>query len=159
MAKLSKTLFICAFLLIIGNNIYHKIEQKNHLKEVDSSVYDAYSTKYIGYIEIERLKLKRGIVQGISDLILNVNDVGMEKKNNKIILAGHSIENVFGKLHRIKKDDLITLYLNNKKEEYIVYDIKIVDKYDVNSLNSELNLITCMYNPNKRLIIGAKKNT
>ena len=158
MLKFGKLLFLVAFLLIINIKIYHNFEQENHFKKVEKSLYNAYSTKYIGYLEIKRLGIKRGIVKGITELILNANDIGMEIKKGKIILAGHSIENVFGKLHNIKSDDIILLHINNKIEKYIVNSIKIVDKYDVDALDSELNLITCMYNPNKRLIIGAKKN-
>ena len=144
-------------LLILKVNIY--LNSYNHIKELDSIFYDGDTnvTKYIGFIEIKRLGIKRGIVNGINDIVLNANDIGLIKNDN-IILAGHSVENVFGKLHSIKFKDEIILYLDNKITKYYVTDIKVVDKKDVDSLNSELNLITCMYDNNKRLIIGAKKS-
>lgn len=157
--KLSNILIIICSLFLLGLKIYNSVEYKEHLKKIDNLVYDDVSTKYIGYIEVERLGVKRGIVKGINDDILNANDVGFEIKNNNIILAGHSIENVFGKLHNIRLDDTIYLYLNKKKETYKVTSIKVVNKANVEVLNNPLNLVTCMYNPNERLVIGAKKNT
>ena len=158
--KLRISIILLCILLLVAFEINNKIEYYNHSNMLDSIVYDGKTnlTKYIGYIEIERLGLKRGIVNGINDLILNSNDVGMTKKNNNIILAGHSIENVFGKLHSIKIDDKIKLNLYGNETYYIVKDINVVDKTDTNSLTSELNLITCMFNPDKRLVIGAQKN-
>lgn len=157
--KLSSLLIIICSLSLIGLKIYNHIEYKEHLKKINNLVYDNVSTKYIGYVEVERLGVKRGIVNGINDDILNANDVGLEIRDKKIVLAGHSIENVFGKLHKIKMNDIVYLYLNNKKESYTVTSIKVVNKTSVESLNNQLNLITCMYNPNERLVIGAKKNT
>lgn len=158
--KLKISLIILCLILLISFEINKKIDSYNNSILIDNIVYDGKTNmeKYIGYIEIERLNLKRGIVNGINDLILNSNDIGFSKKDNKIVLAGHSIENVFGKLHNIKKNDEIKLNLYGSESIYIVNSIKIVDKTDMKSLNSELNLITCMFNPDKRLVIGAQKN-
>lgn len=157
--KLSNIVIIICVLLLVGIHIYNKIEYQEHLKKINNIAYDDFSTKYIGYIEIERLGVKRGIVDGINDTILNANDVGFGKIDNKIILAGHSIENVFGKLHQIKVDDIINIYLYRKKTTYKVVSVKVVNKKDIQALDNALNLVTCMYNPNERLIIGAQKNT
>ena len=146
-------------ILLIGLRVYHELEYSENLKKIDNIVYDDINTKYIGYVEIKRLGIKRGIVMGIDNDILNANDVGLKKIDGKIILAGHSIENVFGKLHHIKLNDIIDVYLNKKKYTYKVTSVEVVNKENVKALNSSLNLITCMYNPNERLIIGAQKNT
>lgn len=158
--KYINIVLIILILFLIGYKTYNIIEEKNHLNKIENIIYNGETneTNYIGYIEIKRLNIKRGIVNGINDYVLNLNDIGYENNGN-IILAGHSIENVFGHLHKIKLGDVIYLYLYNKKIEYVVNNIKIVNKKDVSSLNNELNLITCMYNPDYRLIVGAKKNT
>ncbi len=159
-SKIQISIIILILLLLISFEINKKLENYNHINMIDNIVYDGKSniTKYIGYIEIERLNLKRGIVNGINDIVLNSNDVGMTKKNNNIILAGHSVENVFGKLHSAKNGDKIRLNLYGEENIYTIVNIKIVDKHEVNELTDELNLITCMFNPDKRLIIGAQKN-
>lgn len=112
-------------------------------------------TDYIGYIKIDNIKLKRGIKLGINDKILDEYNVGMIKSNN-IILAGHAVENVFGNLYKLRIEDEISLYLD-KIIKYKIADISVVNKNDFNHLNSDLVLITCMIDSNKRLIINAKK--
>lgn len=148
----------CVFILL-GIRIYNKIEYSSHQESIKNIIYDDYNTEYIGYIEIKRLGIKRGIVEGINSYVLNNNDVGYDIYNGNIVLAGHSIENIFGKLHKIKSGDIINLYINHKMTTYIVTSIKVVNKKDVDSLDQPLNLVTCMYNEDERLIIGAKKNT
>lgn len=157
--KLSTSIIVICLLLLISIKITEKIEYSSHIKKIDNIILkgDSNKTKYIGYIEIEKINIKRGIVNGINDKILNNNDVGMINNKN-IILAGHSVSNVFGNLHDIKLNEIIKLYLYNELTEYIVKDIKIVDKNDLSLLNNELVLITCMLDPNKRLLVIAQKN-
>lgn len=157
--KLVNIIIITCLFVILGIHVYNKIEYNNHQKLIKNIVYDDYNTGYIGYIEIKRLGIKRGIIKGINNYILNNNDIGYDLYNGNIVLAGHSIENIFGKLHKIKAGDIINLYLNHKMTKYNVVSIKIVNKKDVGSLNHPLNLVTCMYNDEERLVIGAKKNT
>lgn len=157
--KLGKILIIISIFLLLGFRIYHKLEYKEHLKKINNAIYNDYTSPYIGYISIKRLGVKRGIVKGINDQVLDANDIGLQIIDSKIVLAGHSVENVFGKLHKIKINDTIELYLDKQKYTYKVTSIKVVDKTDISSLKYELNLVTCMYNPNKRLVIGAQKNT
>jgi len=151
---------ICIFVfLILFIKVNTIIESSNHIKKIDSIFIESKpnKTNYVGYIEIKSVGIKRGIVNGINDEILNSNDVGMIKNNN-IILAGHSIINVFEKLHYVKVNDVINIYLYNKLNEYIVKKIFIVNKKDLSLLNNELVLITCMDNPDERLLIIAEKN-
>lgn len=157
--KLSTSIIVICLLLLISIKITEKIEYSSHIKEIDNIILkgDSNKTKYIGYIEIKKINIKRGIVNGINDSILNNNDIGMINNKN-IILAGHSVSNVFGNLHDIKLNEIIKLYLYNELTEYIVKDIKIVDKNDLSLLNNELVLITCMLDPNKRLLVIAQKN-
>ena len=113
-----------------------------HQKELEAIFVkgEPNKTNYIGYIEIDSINIKRGIVKGINDEILNNNDVGMIRDNN-IILAGHAVDNVFGKLNNIVSFD----------------KIKIVDKDNVDYLDEDLVLITCT-NDDKRLLVLAKKD-
>ena len=135
----------------------HSIIIDNIFKEGKVNEYD-----YIGYIEIDTLNIKREIVYGINDNNLNKNIIAANKKtisldDHNIVLAGHSIENVFGKLHYINIGDEIKITSFYETIFYIVNDIKIVNKEDLDSLYGDLCLITCMNDPNKRLIIYAEK--
>ncbi|MBP3766617.1 MAG: sortase [Bacilli bacterium] len=117
-------------------------------------------TDYLGYIEIKNLNIKREIVIGINDYnLLNhvtMNDNCISFECDNIILAGHSIKNIFLNLKNIKVNDSIILY-NGKQYNYIVKSIDIVDKKNINIIdNSELILITC-YDFNRRIIVKAKR--
>lgn len=149
------------FISLIGF-IYLKIsmssEYYNHQKELEAIFINGEpnKTNYIGYVEIDSIDLKRGIVKGIDDVILNNDDVGMIRNNN-IILAGHAVDNVFGKLNNISTFDKIKIYLYNQIYSYTVYKKVVVEKDNIDYLNDDLVLITCT-NDDKRLLVLAKKD-
>ena len=136
-------------------SIYYDI--KNHEKIIDSIFIsgEPNKTNYVGYIEIDSVSIKRGIVNGINSKILDNNDIGMIRNNN-IILAGHGVDNVFGNLNNILINDKIKIYLDNQIYFYTVYNKIIIEKDNLNYLNQELVLITCT-DDDKRLLILAKK--
>lgn len=156
--KILNSLIVVFLLFIIGFKVINNLEYKNHLKEIDRIFVDGKpnKTNYIGYIEISEVSIKRGIVKGINNDVLANNDVGMFN-GESIVLAGHSIKNVFGNLHYLEINDEIDLYLYNELIKYKVKNINIVDRTDFSFPKDDLILITCMPNPNQRLIIGAKK--
>lgn len=128
-------------------------------KKIENILIEGVSnkSKYIGYIEIEHLGIKRAIVYGINARNLNNNDVAMEKNGN-ITLAGHSIDNVFKNLHIIEIGDKILVNVYNENYNYRVVDKIVVYKDSKKKYENDLVLITCMTNPNKRLIVLAQKN-
>ena len=83
------------------------------------------------------------------------------KNDNLLVLAGHNINLVFHKIHYLKKDDLINLYLKEKEEYKVIKTLEI--NIDDNSIlykkykNKTLILITCTKDSNKRFIVIAKK--
>lgn len=145
---------IFSYLMIELNIKYKKI---NHEKIIDSIILGGNynETKYIGYIKIDGIGIKKGIINGINDEILNNDDVGMIKRNN-IILAGHAVSNVFKNLSEISISDIIELFIYNEKNKYIVYDKIVVDKHDMSHLSSELVLITCVDDNNRLLVLAHK---
>lgn len=153
-------LIILSLVSIILIKIKNEQEYHKHIRIIDDIFINgkANTSKYVGYIEIKSVNIKRGITEGITEKVLNENEVGMEKKDN-IILAGHSVSNVFGRLHYINVGDLIKMLVYNREVYFTVIDKIIVRKDNMDYLNEDLVLITCMINPNKRLLIIAKKNT
>lgn len=139
------SLFLIKFTCYLDKNNHSKIIDRIFIKG------EKLETNYIGYVEIESLKIKRGIINGINDEILNNNDVGMIRDNN-IILAGHAVENVFGNLHNVSIFDEIKVHLYDKDYYFIVYEKVIVDKDNLDYLNADLVLITCT-NDNRRLLV------
>lgn len=159
----NKVIYIPVLLLIIIL-FYEKIDYSNHVKVINNIFYNGEQNRYdyIGYIEIKKLNIKREIVLGINDKNL-LNHVCLDEKSinldsNHIILAGHSISNIFGNLHDIALNELIEIHTFNNTYFYKVTNIDVVSKYHVSVLEQgELILITCMNDNNKRLIIKAKR--
>jgi LPXTG-site transpeptidase (sortase) family protein len=144
---------------------YQKIDYKVHTYIIDN-VYDFDNNMniqdYIGYIEIPDLNIKREIVLGINEKNLlshiTLDDSINTLESNHIILAGHSVENLFGNLHKAKLNQTIYIHTNNKTISYFINEIFIVNKNEIDVLESgDLVLITCMNDNNKRLIIKAKR--
>lgn len=151
-------------LLLIILLLYEKIDYKNHIKVINNIFYDGGENRYdyIGYIEIKNLNIKREIVVGINDrnLLSHVclDENSIDLANDHIILAGHSIKNIFGNLHNIELNEVVEIHTFNNTYLYEVRSIDIVSKYDTSVLDEgELILITCMTDNNKRLIIKAKR--
>jgi LPXTG-site transpeptidase (sortase) family protein len=144
---------------------YQKIDYKVHTYIIDN-VYEFDNNMniqdYIGYIEIPDLNIKREIVLGINEKNLlshiTLDDSINTLESNHIILAGHSVENLFGNLHKAKLNQTIYIHTNNKTISYSINEIFIVNKNEIDVLESgDLVLITCMNDNNKRLIIKAKR--
>lgn len=160
-----KVKIILVILLVISIfNIYEYIDYKSHEYVINNIFYEnkIYNkVEYIGYIEIKSLNIKREIVKGINDknLISHValNDNCSSLKCNNIILAGHAVNNIFGKLKYIKKGDIINIVTYSDKTIYEVKSIDIVSKDEKKAIDdSELILITCN-DFFKRIIVRAKK--
>jgi LPXTG-site transpeptidase (sortase) family protein len=158
MKKLGISLIIISVLLFLILKIYLLCEYENHSKTIDRIFIkgEKIETNYIGYIEIESVNIKRGIVNGINDEILNNNDIGIIRDNN-FVLAGHGVENVFGRLNKINIFDEVKIHLYDKDYYFIIYKKIIVSKDNLNYLNDDLVLITCTNDDKRLLVLGAKK--
>lgn len=123
---------------------------------------------YLGYIEISSRGIKRLITFGTSDYVLNKGLVGMLNISAKlddpfgnIILAGHSISNVFQNLHFAKIGDTIKIVSYSA-----TYNYKVIGKYTIEDDDLSyfkkvenkkiLTLVTCKKNNHQRLIIVAE---
>lgn len=153
---------ILGFLILF---CYQKIDYKVHTYIIDN-IYDndnnMNAQDYIGYIEIPDLNIKREIVLGITNENLKshitLDDSIKSLEDNHIILAGHSVENLFGNLHKAELNQAIYIHTNNKIIRYYINEIVIVNKEQVDILETgDLVLITCMRDNTKRLIIKAKR--
>ncbi len=123
---------------------------------------------YLGYIEISSVGIKRLITLGTATSTLNKGSVGMltisaslDEKFGNVILAGHSISNVFQNLHYITIGDSIKIVSHSA-----IYYYKVVGKYTIeeNDLSyfkkvsdkKILTLVTCKNNNKQRLIVLAE---
>ena len=156
--NLNKIIIILLFLLIF----YEKIDYKIHNYVIDNIYLKDTNNRlnYLGFVEIDRLNIRREIVYGINDFnLLNhvtLSEKSKSLKSDNIILAGHAIKNIFLNLKDIKINDEIKI-ISDKVRYYEVYDILIVNKANVGVIdNSDLILITCKNN-DERIIVKANK--
>lgn len=158
MKKLGISLIIISILSFLILKIYLLCEYNSHSETIDRIFIkgEKLETNYIGYIEIKSVNIKRGIVNGINDDILNNNDIGIIRDNN-IILAGHGVENVFGRLNKVNIFDEVKIHLYDKDYYFIIYKKIIVSKDNLNYLNEDLVLITCTNDDRRLLVLGTKK--
>lgn len=129
----------------------------------NSTAFNRVDDNIIGYLEIERLNIKKIIKKGVSNDILDQNIIGMLENsaigidNNDIVLAGHNIGEVFRHLHHIQIDDIVKITTNDSCYRYKVRKILTVNENDVKYLLNEhrnrLTLITCTNIANKRLLV------
>lgn len=142
--------------------------------EVESTEYHTViqeyvnQDEYLGYIEISSMGIKRLITFGTSDVILNKSFVGMltnsanlDDEIGNVILAGHSISNVFQNLHYIGIGDSIKIVSHSA-----TYYYKVVGKYTIEDDDLSyfqkvkdkkiLTLVTCKNNNKQRLIVLAE---
>ena len=158
MKKIGISLIIISILSFLILKIYLLCEYDSHSKIIDRIFIkgEKLETNYIGYVEIKSVNIKRGIVNGINNDILNNNDIGIIRDNN-IILAGHGVENVFGRLKKINVFDEVKIHLYDKDYYFTIYKKIIVSKDNLDYLNEDLVLITCTNDDKRLLVLGTKK--
>lgn len=142
-------------LIIISCSIFFFIKgyEQYDIVVQNKIIDNPFSIKSIdGYIFIPKFNIKRIIKRGTDSDILDFNYVGIHdlsgelNGSNLIILAGHNIDNVFGRLHDILIGDVVFINGDGYDRKFIVYDKKIVSEYDFSyfkNRNNELVLITC----------------
>ena len=133
-------------------------EEDNVTQVVKESTEAKKAREYIGFLEIEKINLKLGIVPKNSYYnnvnrniqILPVSDYPDKEKGNTII-AGHSGTGYlafFKNLYRLSLNDTAKIYYKGKIYTYKIVDIYNVPKVGVVSVNRNINktcltLITC----------------
>jgi len=143
-------------LIIISFLIFLQIERKQvNSKEEIKKIINNMNIKRVDFIEIPKIKLNQIIVKGIENLSYNIVATNSSlESDSAITLYGHAIRNVFGRIKYLSKKDI--LYINDNK--YEVINKKIITKTsDLSHLKNQVNLVTCTINPNKRLLVIAKK--
>ena len=145
----------------LSNVSVNKID--NDIKEIKE--------KYIGIIDIPKIKLKR-VFYNINSSLNDVNKNIMVLKGSKmpnikggtLFLAAHSGNSnisFFRNIDLLNIDDEIMIYYNNKVYFYIVSDSYETVKNGKISINKNINenilvLTTCSKNKDKQLIVVSK---
>lgn len=122
---------------------------------------------YFAVIKIPKIGLEKGLANkgsyynNVNRNILVVKESDMpDKDKGNVILAGHSGSGrtaYFKNLHKLERDDEVSIFYNGNEYKY-----KVVNQYDIdktgtanivrNAEKSTLTLITCRHNTNKQII-------
>lgn len=166
------SLIIVVSLKIKNNNVIKQNEDNikvydNNDKIVKNKLIGNTKEKYVGILEIKKIKLKRGFYNidsnnnNVDKNIMVINSSDMPDVNlGNLILASHSGNSnisYFKNLDKLEIGDIASVYYLTKK-----YDYKFVNYYEVekngfvqiiknNNVNC-LTLITCKKNTNKQLV-------
>ena len=131
-----------------------------------------YKVKPIGILEIPSIKVKNGIIKGVSesDMFWGVGwypnsplpNMKSEFTGN-LYLAGHDqgYAPIFENLKELRNNDLVYVFINGNTYIYSVYNKFIINPYDTWVMENQPNksmvtLQTCNRAGNKRWIIQAK---
>lgn len=175
-----KVISVCYLLIVISLIIVVGLKVKNNKvikqNEDNINIYDnndkvvndnKTKEKYVGILEIKKIKLKRGFYSidsnnnNVDKNIMVINSSDMPDVNlGNLILASHSGNSnisYFKNLDKLEIGDIASVYyLKNK------YNFKLVNYYEVDKTgviqiikNNDINcltLITCKKNTNKQLV-------
>lgn len=122
------------------------------LKDGVLTNYPTYGTKY-ATLKIPKINVEQPVYYGANNSILD-NGIAHDEKSffpgegGSIIYAGHNFSNVLATLPDLVNGDKITVETSYGTFEYSVYDSKIIDETDVDSVpiqqeNEIIMLYTC----------------
>lgn len=142
-------------------------EEPKELSEADEEeIINGY--KPIGLMEIPSIDLSQGLVEGISDDILQYYLGHFEQsakpgENGNFAVAGHRVSDyseAFVNLYKVEVGDEILVKANKKEYVYKVTDNFIVspDRVDVLDQTDEatITLVTCTVGAKERVIVKGK---
>lgn len=134
-----------------------EIDEKDKNKKNNIDIY--------GVLEIPKIKLK----QAIFEINSKNNTVEkhlelLENEDNLMVLAAHSGNSYLGyfkNLDQLSINDEVSLFYQNKKNNYIVSDIYELDKNGKIMVNQNINekllvLTTCSKKKDKQLVVVTK---
>lgn len=146
------------------------VEQETTIEEIEISKKEEIilTNDYLGYIEISNYNIKRLIISGTERKMLDRGLVGtlsvsanLDDSFGNIILAGHSISNVFNNLHHTRIGDQIKIVSHKSTYYYYITEKITIDDNDMSYFKQVkdkkiLTLITCKNNNKQRLLVIAE---
>lgn len=171
---------------LIASVIYNRVEtnkKQNELKAVLQDIIkedgrsgetseeykeDALGYKPVALVEIPSINLSQGLVEGVTDEILqyyigHFEDSAKPGEKGNFAVAGHRISNyseAFVNLYKLKVGDLVHVKSKGKEFVYEINENYIVDPDKVEVLDSTkdatITLITCTVGAKQRVVVKGK---
>ena len=178
-------ILIIVGLAIIGTVIYRKMETTEKQKELQNILEQVINEeprelteeeeenlingyKPIALIEIPSINLSQGLVEGISDDVLqyylgHFENSAKPGENGNFAIAGHRVSDyseAFVNLYKVEIGDKINVKANKKNYVYEITENYIVspDRVDVldNTEDATITLVTCTVGAKERVIVKGK---
>ena len=152
----------------IISELFPSIPMVNDQSTSLTPITNKENNSYLGYLELEDYGIKRLITDNTKSDTLDKGLVGLLKtsasldaKEGNVIIAGHSISNVFQNLHNVKINDKIKIVTKENTYYYEIKEKKIISKNDISVFNQVrdekiLTLVTCENDNSLRLIVVAR---
>ena len=167
-------LIVISLIIVVGlkvknNKVIKQNEDNINIYDNNDKVVNDNKTKekYVGILEIKKIKLKRGFYSidsnnnNVDKNIMVINSSDMPDVNlGNLILASHSGNSnisYFKNLDKLEIGDIASVYYLKNKYNYKLVNYYEVDKTGVVQIikNNDVNcltLITCKKNTNKQLV-------
>lgn len=167
-------LIVISLIIVVGlkvknNKVIKQNEDNINIYDNNDKVVNDNKTKekYVGILEIKKIKLKRGFYSidsnknNVDKNIMVINSSDMPDVNlGNLILASHSGNSnisYFKNLDKLEIGDIASVYYLKNKYNYKLVNYYEVDKTGVIQIikNNDINcltLITCKKNTNKQLV-------
>ncbi|ATD56029.1 class D sortase [Clostridium chauvoei] len=172
-------ILICVGIFLIGFTLYNKINTSNKQKELQRVLQDVIKdegsegkepvtvdgVQPIALIEIPSIGLSQGLVEGITDDILqyylgHFEGTANPGEKGNFAVAGHRVSNyseAFINLYKAKKGDEIIVKNKGKEFTYKIEDSFVVSPDDVdvleNTKDATITLVTCTVGAKERYIV------
>lgn len=192
MSRFRKTLgiiLVIVGIIIIGTVIYKKIvtaqkqnqlidifegqitaehENNNSEEKNELNLDEINGYKPVAIIEIPSIKLKQGVVEGISNDVLkyylgHYDNTAQPGEIGNFVVAGHRVSDytdAFINLYKVKKGDEILVKTYTNQYTYVIEDSFIVDPDQIEVLNATedatITLITCTVGAKQRVVVTGK---
>ncbi|MGL5087519.1 MAG: class D sortase [Clostridium sp.] len=184
--KILGLILICVGIGLIASVVYNRIETNKKQSELKAVLQDIikeddgtkvkpedYKEDELGYkpvalVEIPSINLSQGLVEGVTDEILqyyigHFEDSAKPGEKGNFAVAGHRISNyseAFVNLYKLKAGDLVSVKSRGKNFIYEINENYIVDPDKVEVLDetkeATITLITCTVGAKQRVIVKGK---
>lgn len=178
--RLIGVLLLLIGIVLIVSVVYKRIEtnkKQSELKNIleysikeTGEIDESLETGYLGYvpiglIEIPTINLSQGLVEGVTDEILqyyigHIESSAMPGEKGNFVIAGHRVSNyseAFVNLYKLRAGDIVSVKSKGNEYKYKVTDNFVVEPYQVEVLQptekATITLITCTVGAKKRVII------
>ena len=142
-----------------------EIIPENSVESAKLTVVEVSGYEYIGYISIPKLELELPVMAewDYDRLKLAPCRHFGSPENDDLVIAAHNYKNHFGRLGKLKADDIVIFSdMEGGCNTYVVRSVTRVEPTDVEAVQDneyDLVLYTCAFSGEKRIVVLCKRLT